>query len=162
MRVRPLDLDVLWHMNNGVYFSLGDLGRYDLLIRSGVWNVFKKHGWYPVVASSTIAYRKSLDAWMKYELHSRMAGVDERNVYMEQRFVVDGEIYARLFTRARFLKRSGGQVPLSELKEALGVDFDLLHPPAWLAQWAEDVALPSPRAEAPNTWRAGAEGDGHF
>lgn len=152
LRVRPTDMDVLWHMNNGVYFSIADLGRYDLLLRSGVWKMFRERGWYPVVASSTIAFRKSLDAWMRYELHTRMVGVDERNVYLEQRFVVDGDVYARLYVRGRFLKRSGGQVPLSELKEALGQDFSELRHPDWLERWSEDVALPSPRTPAPNDW----------
>jgi len=36
-RVVPTDLDVLGHMNNGVYFSLMDLGRIDLMIRTGAW-----------------------------------------------------------------------------------------------------------------------------
>ena len=35
MRVWPTDLDVLMHMNNGRYLSLMDLGRVDLLVRSG-------------------------------------------------------------------------------------------------------------------------------
>jgi len=37
-RVLPTDLDVLGHMNNGVYLSIMDLGRMDLLQRSGVWS----------------------------------------------------------------------------------------------------------------------------
>ena len=31
LRVLPTDLDVLGHMNNGVYLSIFDLGRFDLL-----------------------------------------------------------------------------------------------------------------------------------
>lgn len=37
MRVWPTDLDVQRHMNNGRYLSLMDLGRMDLLVRSGFW-----------------------------------------------------------------------------------------------------------------------------
>ena len=152
MRVRPTDLDLLRHMNNGVYFSVADLGRYDLLIRAGVAKVFSERGWYPVVASSTISYRKSLDAGMRYELHSRLLGIDEKATYLEQRFVVDGEIYARLFVRARFLKRTGGPVSTAELAEAIGIEVLELRPPAWVERWAEDVALPSTKSPAPNDW----------
>ena len=35
-RVAPTDLDVLGHMNNGRYASLFDLGRFDLLVRTGI------------------------------------------------------------------------------------------------------------------------------
>lgn len=35
--VMPMDLDVLMHMNNGKYFSLMDLGRVDLMIRTRLW-----------------------------------------------------------------------------------------------------------------------------
>lgn len=152
LRVRPTDLDLLRHMNNGVYYSIADFGRYDLLIRAGVWSDFRRRGWYPVVASSTMSYRKSLDAGMHYELHSRLLGIDERATYLQQRFVVDGEIYAQLFVRARFLQRGGGPVATAELAAALGAEGLDLTPPAWIERWAADVALPSTRQPAPNDW----------
>ena len=36
-RVWPHDLDTSLHMNNGRYWTLMDLGRADLMIRSGLW-----------------------------------------------------------------------------------------------------------------------------
>ena len=60
MRARLSDLDQIGHVNNGVYFSMMDLGRVDLLWRSGFWQKPTKAGWYPVVASQTITYRKPL------------------------------------------------------------------------------------------------------
>ncbi len=39
MRVLPNDLDVQMHMNNGRYLSIMDLGRLDLIVRLGFWNV---------------------------------------------------------------------------------------------------------------------------
>ncbi|HEU4808501.1 MAG TPA: acyl-CoA thioesterase, partial [Homoserinimonas sp.] len=90
LRVLPTDLDVNRHVNNGVYFSLMDLGRFDLLHRSGAWAAMMKNGFYPVVASETITFRKSLEPWQRYVLESKIAGYDEKAVYLEQRFVVDG------------------------------------------------------------------------
>lgn len=37
LRALPTDIDILMHINNGQYFSLFDLGRYDLMARSGMW-----------------------------------------------------------------------------------------------------------------------------
>ena len=152
LRVLPTDLDFLGHMNNGVYLSIADLGRMDLLVRSGVWASFQKHGFYPVVASETITFRKSLEPWQRFELESRIVGYDAKACYIEQRFVVDGEIFARMFIRGRFLKKSGGVVSISELSEAVGVDAASFPPPEWLTTWGTDVALPPTKAPAPNDW----------
>jgi acyl-CoA thioesterase FadM len=152
MRVLPNDLDILKHVNNGVYFSLMDLGRFELLIRAGVWDRMRRAGVYPVVASETITFRKSLRLWQRYTLESRIAGYDERAVYIEQRFVVGGEIYVQAFLRGRFLKKSGGTVGLTELAELLEIDVSELTVPEWVERWATDVALPSTRAEAPSVW----------
>lgn len=152
LRVRLTDTDILWHMNNGVYLSVADLGRFDLLIRSGVWKTFRDRGWYPVVANATISYRKSLDLGVRYQLQTRMVGIDDRSVYIEQRFVVDGDIYARLFLRGRFLKRSGGIVSVEEIAAATGIDPAQLPVPEWLDRWTADVALPSTKTPAPSDW----------
>jgi acyl-CoA thioesterase FadM len=151
-RVLPTDLDILKHMNNGVYLSIADIGRFDLLTRTGVWAIFKKNGWYPVVASETISFRKSLELWQTFVVESRILGFDERAVYVEQRFTVDGEIYTQAFIRGRFLKRGGGVVTIQELLDAVGPAPTAVTVPTWLLEWGADAALPSTRAEAPSVW----------
>ena len=59
-RVWLTDLDVLGHVNNGVYLSLMDLGRVDLLLRSGVLAKVRARGWQrPATDSSTAAARRA-------------------------------------------------------------------------------------------------------
>src|SRR5690606_10390917 len=82
-RVWPTDLDILRHMNNGKYLSIMDIARFDLLQRTGVWELFQREAWYPVVVGQTISYRKSLNPWMKFEIESRILGFDEQAVYLE-------------------------------------------------------------------------------
>lgn len=151
-RVVPTDIDVLGHMNNGVYFSIMDLGRIDLMMRAGAWAKLRAKGYYPVMANETMSFRKSLDLWAKFTLETRLAGYDEKAVYCEQRFVVEGEIYAVAMTRARFLKRSGGVVSTAELAEIVGVAATSHAPEPWVADWAAQVALPSTREPAPSVW----------
>jgi acyl-CoA thioesterase FadM len=152
MRVLPNDLDVLRHVNNGVYFSLMDLGRLDLLVRSGVWATFQRLGYYPVVASETVTFRRSLQPWQRYELQTRIVGYDERAVFIEHRFVAAGEIYATAHIRGRFLKRTGGTVSMAELASAVGVDTSALPVPPWLAEWAAAGALPASRESHASDW----------
>jgi len=152
MRVVPTDLDVLGHMNNGVYFSIMDLGRIDLMIRSGSWSTLRARGYYPVMGNESITFRKSLQPWQRFVLESRIVGYDAKAVYVQQRFVVDGEIFAEAMTRGRFLKKSGGTVPMAELGELLGVDVSALPAPEWVDSWVENVTLPPTREPAPSVW----------
>ncbi|PWB97930.1 acyl-CoA thioesterase [Homoserinimonas hongtaonis] len=151
-RVLPTDLDTNRHMNNGRYLSISDLGRLDLLRRTGVYATLMRNEWYPVVQSSSMTHRKSLMPWQKFEVESKVSGFDDRAVYMEQRFVVKGEIYASIVLKARFLKRTGGTVPMNELVAALGFDAPHTEPAGWVQRWAQDAALPSTRQPAPSEW----------
>ena len=152
LRVMPTDLDVLGHVNNGVYLSLMDLGRMDAMQRSGAWAAISGAGFYPVAASETITFRRSLRLWQRFVLETRIVGYDGKAVYIEQRFVVRGELYAKGYVRARFLKRTGGTVSVAELAEVTGADPDEATLPEWLHRWADDVALPPSRATAPSEW----------
>lgn len=151
-RVLPTDLDVNLHMNNGRYLSIADIARFEMLQRTGLWKQLMSRGWYPVVQSSTITHRLSLKPWQKFEIETAIMAFDEKSVYLEHRFVVKGEIAARLVVRGRFLKRSGGTVPLGEISEAVGVDVSGRPVPEWVDRWAADVTLPSTRRPAPSVW----------
>jgi acyl-CoA thioesterase FadM len=152
LRVMPTDLDVLGHMNNGMYLSIMDLGRMDLLIRSGAWKRLRAKGWYPVMANETISFRKSLQPWQAYELQTKIVGYDAKAVFVEQRFVVAGEIYASSTTRGRFLKKTGGTVSLAELADMLEIDTSGHEPAPWITAWVQNVALPTTREPAPSDW----------
>ncbi|MFC4224105.1 acyl-CoA thioesterase [Lysinibacter cavernae] len=152
-RVKFTDLDVLRHMNNGRYLSIMDLGRLDLMYRSGMWKKLGELGWYPVVVSQNITYRKSLELGQAFVVETQIVGHDVKSFYMEQRFVVKGEIYARAFVRARFLKKTGGTLTAAEVIEGLGVaDVPANRMPQWVQDWSDASTLPPTRAEAPSIW----------
>ncbi|QKJ20679.1 acyl-CoA thioesterase [Microbacterium hominis] len=153
VRTLPTDIDLLGHMNNGRYGSLFDLGRFDLLIRTGMWDALTTRGWYAVVASSTITFRKSLELWQRFTIESRLLGHDDKSVYLMHRAVVDGEVYTEMIVRARFLKRAGGIVSHEELFAAVGRPDDLPDVEPWVHEWAAASALPSTKADAPSIWR---------
>ena len=148
----PTDIDILRHMNNGRYLSLFDLGRWDLLIRTGLFDAMKEHGWYAVVSSETVTFRKSLQLWQRFTVESRLYGHDDKAVYQIHRAVVGGEVYAEMIVRARFLRRTGGVVNTAELFEALHRPDNLPPLPQWIVDWAAGAALPSTKAPAPSIW----------
>ncbi len=152
MRVLPTDIDIAMHLNNGMYFSLMDLGRFDLMVRSGFWDSMRRKGWNPVVGNETISFRKSLQLGQRYTIETKVIGFDDRASYIEQRMVADGEIYARAYIAARFVSKNG-PVSNEEIFKAAGVlppsDLEL---PEWVRQWRADGALPSTRRPAPHLW----------
>jgi acyl-CoA thioesterase FadM len=140
--VIPTDLDILRHMNNGVYFSILDLARIDLMQRSGVAKQITERGWYPVVVSETIQFRKSLQLFDRFVVETVILGWDDKAFLLEQTFIRKNEALASAIIRARFLKRSGGSVLPTELLALTGVSTNSPELPEWVARWnADQIAL---------------------
>ncbi|WP_084078367.1 thioesterase family protein [Demequina sp. NBRC 110057] len=145
-RVAPTDLDLLGHMNNGRYLTLMDLGRLDLMIRSGFWADLDTHGWFPVVAGQTITFRKELRLGQRFEIRTRILGLDDRWGYLEQRFCVGDTVHAHALVRTRFLKREGGTVDHDELERAVGGFPAHLRVDDWMREWTRATRVPSSQA----------------
>lgn len=137
-RVLPTDLDVLGHMTNSRYLALMDIGRLDMMRRSGAWAEVKRRRWYAVVAGQTIAYRKSLNPWQRVDLYTRNIGSDHRWNYLEQIFCVGTTVHAHAIVRTRFLRREGGSIDIDELAEALGEPPAHVALPEHIVRWGED------------------------
>ncbi|HEX6746750.1 MAG TPA: thioesterase family protein [Longimicrobium sp.] len=109
--VLPTDLDLNGHMNNGRYLTIMDLGRVDLLLRTGVVGAMRRHRWAGVVASVAVRFRRALNPFQRYELRSRLIGWDERWFFMEQRFTRRGELCAYALVKIQFSGREGRVAP---------------------------------------------------
>lgn len=152
MRATLTDIDFAGHINNGMYFSIFDLGRFDLMFRSGVWDILRKKKWTPVVQCETITFRKSVELGRKFSQETRLLGLDEKCIYFEQRIVVDGEIYARAYIATRMTSKKGA-VSNEEIMQAVGLQVpEDRVVPQWLHDWRENGALPGSRKPAPHNW----------
>jgi acyl-CoA thioesterase FadM len=138
--VWPPDLDVLLHVNNGVYLSMLDVARVDLLLRSGAAATLRRHGFYPVVAAETIRFRRSLQLFQVFEIETAIIGWDDKAFLIEHRFWRGAELVAEAVIRARFLRRKGGTVSCRELLEALGRPIVSPALPAWIDAWNRENA----------------------
>jgi len=146
MRVMPNDLDLLRHVNNGVFFSLLDIGRVDLMIRSGAERAVSDQGWYPVVVGESIRFRRSLTLWDRFEIVTRVLGWDERVVYMAQRFERPArggghDVVAEAWIVARFLQRGGGTVPSGDVAAAFGLHGPSPRVPEPVLAWSRALDL---------------------
>ncbi len=103
-RVWPFDCDINFHMNNGRYLTLMDLGRIDLMAKVGLLKPALKRGWMPVVGKIHMHYYKSLDPFQKFHIDSRVVYWDEKWIYLEQCFRVKDTVVAKGMVQALFLK----------------------------------------------------------
>lgn len=139
LRVYPNDLDIFLHVNNGVYFTYGDLARTDLMLRSNSFKLIRKKGWYPVVAAETMQFKKSLTVGQQFTVTTQVIAWTERAVYMEHTFKRGDKLIARALIDARFLSKSGGKVSTIELMSLLGIDRESPLQPEYLQRWLEST-----------------------
>jgi acyl-CoA thioesterase FadM len=151
LRVMPTDIDIAMHVNNGMYLALMDLGRFDLMVRSGVWAIIRRRRWAPVVSAETVAFRKSLQLWQQYTIETKVLGLDDKAIYFEQRMVSDGEIYARAYVATRLVSKRG-PVPIAEIVAEAGQPPADLELPGWIPEWRESNGLPGARQPATHAW----------
>ncbi len=121
LRVLPNDLDLSLHMNNGRYLTVMDLGRIDLLLRSGLAREVWRHGWTPVANAAVIRFRRELRLFERYRLETQILTWSEQAVVMAQTFVFaggdrEGQIAARALIKGAIYDRKASRyVPISEL-----------------------------------------------
>lgn len=136
-RVWPNDLDVNIHMNNGRFLSLMDLGRFDLSFRTNLGRVMLRHRWKPLVGGVTMRYRRSLDPFEGYELHTRLLGWDGKWIFLEQRFLKrGGDLAAEGVVRALFRGKEGN-VPVAEVLRQMGYTGPQPELPEAIRLWAK-------------------------
>lgn len=141
--VSPTDLDIFRHMNNGVYFSIMDLGRVDLLVGSGLLDVIVREGYGVTVAAETLSFRRSLKVFQRFRLETRLLGWDDKALVIEQRFLRRSrrgawEVAAEGVVRTRLVGKGGDQ-PSTIFLKRLGPRFETSPPlPSFIAEWNEN------------------------
>jgi len=116
LRVWPTDIDLNFHLNDGRYVSISGLGRLDVMLRTRLLRRALKRGWYPVVGSVVVRYRREIRPFEKFELHSRILGWDDKWFYFEHRFEKGGDVAALAYARG-VMRTHGGAVPTSDVLE---------------------------------------------
>jgi len=147
LRVNVFDLDMLFHVNNGIYLQMADLARWDYLSDLNGMAKLRSKRWYPVVAAASVKYKRSMKFGEKITITTRVIGWDERCVYLEQLFTSRGDkLHATAWIAARFLKVGGERIAMGDVLELLADGEVPPSPllPADVAAWARAVDV-SPR-----------------
>jgi YbgC/YbaW family acyl-CoA thioester hydrolase len=137
-RVWPGDIDVLFHVNNGVYLTMLDVARVDMMLRSGALRLLRKAHVFPVVQSQTIRYRRSLRLFERFEVETRVVGWDEQAFLLTHAFLRRDEVVAEAVVRVRFLHRGGAKPTTAEVLELLDLPDASPALPESVAIWNEE------------------------
>lgn len=154
-RVWPHDLDTSMHMNNGRYWSLMDLGRTDLMLRTGLWRAVLRHRWVPVVNAGTIRFRRELRLFRAFKVETTILCWDEAWLVMQHRIISRGRdgaeiVAAHALVRAALYDRAAkSYVPVARLLAEIGVTSQSPEPgPEVAAFLASEDAMRSAAAIA--------------
>ncbi len=134
--VLPGDLDLNIHMNNARYFAWMDLGRLDLMQRSGLLKKLRKRKWFPVVADEMISFGKSLDLFQKVTLTTKIHGWDDKYFYLEQKFRINHKTYAGALVKSRILSKDKALFT-KEIFEAMELNLESPSMEEWLKLWKQ-------------------------
>lgn len=119
--VLPNDLDINMHMNNGRFNSIMDLGRVDIMLRTGLLQMVYKKKWFGVVGSIHTRFKRPLKLFQAYKLHSQIIYWDDKWTWVEQKMYSQGKLVSSALVQT-LIRRKGENVPTSELQELMGFD----------------------------------------
>lgn len=139
-RVWPTDLDINVHMNNARYLALMDLGRLDMILRSGMGRVVWRDKLQPVIAGALVRYRRPLKPFAAVSLRSRLLAWDDKWMFIEHRLECGDVLACHAVVKAMLVGKTGGLAP-AEIARNLNQSPVSPPLPDWLAPWIAAEAL---------------------
>ena len=142
-RCWPQDLDIYMEMNNGRILTILDLGRTILARRVGLLNVISKNRWALTMAGASVRYRKRIKPFVKFKVHSRCVGWDDKFFYLDQSIWIGDECAVQALYRSALTDKRGIVRP-GRLIRAMGYEGTRPDLPPWAQNWID--------AEATRPW----------
>ena len=133
LRAWPNDLDLNLHVNNGRYLAIADIARLHWFVRTGVLEVARKQGAFPVIGDAIAKFRRDLKVLESFEIETRLLGWDHKWGFLEHRFIRNDRVIGVVAIRGVFKGPSGPVDPgvfLSELSHS--------QPPPPLPSWTHN------------------------
>jgi acyl-CoA thioesterase FadM len=96
--------------------------------------ILREH-WMPVIGSAHVRYRRSLGPFERFQLTTRIAGWDEKWVFIEQEFTRPGGDLAAILWVRTAVRDKRGVVPPAVLLERLNLATESRPLPEPMAAW---------------------------
>lgn len=135
-RAGLFDIDFNMHVNNARYMVFMEKARWDHPIQTNTWDLMVKEKLNFIVAGIEMGYIREIPFAKQFEVQTHYLGWDEKYVYLEQRFVVEGKIYAYGLVKAVFFQK--GRLALPEkVAELLGIQHSKDVLPEHISLWKQ-------------------------
>ena len=118
MRVWLTDADVSV-MNNARYLTAMEMGRIDLMLRTGFIKLSREERWSAPLASITVQFKRPLKRFQRFRLRTSLFYWDEKYVYLRHLMERGDQTVAVGIARVVILN-SRGRVPPGDALAALG------------------------------------------
>lgn len=135
MRVWPGEVD-LTRVNQAMYLFYCELGRWDIIQRSGMKPFIAQHKCIPVVASQMIRITRSLKRLQTFELRSHFSYWDEKWFYIDHSIISEGKLIAAAQVRGLF-KGVDKNFSTYEILKSMGLDPTSPPAPQRILSWIE-------------------------
>jgi acyl-CoA thioesterase FadM len=134
MIVGPTEADVRF-VSNARYLLFMEVGRFELMLRTGILRHARREGWIPLVAAQSIRYRRPLKRFQRFTLTTHLAGWDEKWFFIEHKIERKGRMMAFGAARCCF-RGEGGVVAPAVAFAALGIEGVGCSPPGYVLPWS--------------------------
>ena len=124
-RAGLFDVDVMMHMNNASYLTHAELARWEWSAFGGVLAGTARDKAAFIVTAATVRFRREIAPFKKFDIETRLCGIDDRNCWVYQTFHNHGnghergKILAQVFTQAVITQKGKVINPRSYLQGIL-------------------------------------------
>ena len=130
------DCDRNIHVNTARYFVYMELARFDLSLRSGLYNFCYGNKIAPLVMGAKITYRREIKPFKKIEVVTKILGFDNRFMYFKQKILSSAGVHSLGYLRIALYK-DGKFYPPEKLLHDLDVSFVNSPLPQDVQMWIE-------------------------
>jgi acyl-CoA thioesterase FadM len=134
LRALPNDIDFNLHMNNARYLSVFDLGKIDVMVRSGVAASAFRRRWRPLIGGNVVRYRFGLRPFVRFRLVTRVLCWDEKWFYFRHELETTRGVAAHGMSKA-LLRGGGRSVPPEEVVATVEPGLSSPPMPAIVVEW---------------------------
>lgn len=137
------DLALLFTQTYSQYMGLA---RWNLVFNSEFRTAALKRAWVPVTTRETMSYKRSIRAFDRVSLITRIVHWNQRRFYLQQVFYVRGEIRAVAYVEGLIRGPKGHLKPI-EVLQRIGVSRESAPLPENLQGWIDMIYEPPSQKE---------------
>ena len=106
-------------MNHATMMTVMEMGRMDLMVRSGFFGLARKEKWYFPARSISVQFIRPLKVFQKATLFTKVFHVDEKWMYIEQKIVRNDKVIAVCIVKGT-VKKGKESIPPHVIAKELG------------------------------------------